>query len=268
MLITVRLLLWATVLEPLTARASSRDVLLAGAGMEGRAQHTSATWCLCPLPPSGSFSEAQTPLPAELCGAAELCKVQPDTPAAKTSSHWIICARQTTQKCCDSNKLPQLPASPTHFFPYLLENSSYPSVPPIPFGQAGKRSFLGMSVSSQELHCSPRSTRQWQKVLGKGFAWGWQFCAEQPGERENLLDHSSLNSLHLICTEEVRNVHSVKIQRKLFLLYCLTGFHFINISRKQISDKVKFSTSLNICISKYKALIFFLHSKFTASIFN
>lgn len=88
-------------------------------------------------------------------------------------------------------------------------------------------------------------------------------------ERENLLDHSSLNSLHLICTEEVRNVHSVKIQRKFFLLYCLTGFHFINISRKQISDKVKFSTSLNVCISKYKALLFFfLHSKFTASIFN
>lgn len=84
------MLLQAPVLKPITARASRRDVLLAEAEMEGRAQYPSARWNLCPLlHPSGSFSEAQakTLLPAELYGATELWKLQPDTLAGKTSSH-------------------------------------------------------------------------------------------------------------------------------------------------------------------------------------
>lgn len=183
-----------------------------------------------------SAQATETPLPADLLGATELWKVQPDTPAGKTSSQWIICA---TQKWCDSNKLPQLAASPTHT--YLLENSSYLSdkaVPPIPSGQAGKRAFLTMSVSSQELHCSPGSTRLCQNVLHKRFVWNWQFCAEEPGERKvsgsqlavavprwspctSFVQKEQQMSFCTFCKDPVKIV-----------LYYLTGFNFINTSKK------------------------------------
>lgn len=182
--------------------------------MEGRAQYTSARWYLCPLLyPLGNFSEAQakTLLPAELRGAAELWRVQPDTLAGRTSSHWIICARQTTHTSgltltsCPS----LLPHPHTSSHTYLLKNSSYPSdkaVPPIPSGQAGKRAFLIMSVSSQ----TPLLAQEHQAVTERAVQ---RPCLKLvllcwTGTREKSFWFtvgsccSTLNPMHLICTEE------------------------------------------------------------------
>lgn len=217
--------------------------------MEGRAQCTSARWDLCPLlHPSGSFSEAQairTLLPAELHGATELWRVQPDTLAEQAPTKSSVQDRahgsDVTLTSCPSLLPHPQACSHTH----LRENSSCPSdkaVLPSPSGQAEKRAFLIMSGSSQKLRCSSRSTRLWQNVLCKGLLWNWQFCAEQPGERKaagsQLLFHAEAPALYLFRRTEVRNVHSVRTQWKFFLLYYLRGFHFINTSKKQILDKV------------------------------
>lgn len=156
---------------------------------------------------------------------------------------------------------------------YLLENSSYSLIK-----QSHPFRLVRQEKSTPDDECllteTPLLAQEHQAVVECAVQ---RPCLElNSQEREKLLVHrwelmfhTEPHALTLYRrSKRCPSVPSARTQRKFFLHYYLTGFHFINTSRKQILDKLKFSTSLNICISKYKALPLFLHSKFTAFIFN